>query len=188
MKHVWQLALLASLAGASVAAQTPAAPAAGDPLTTALKRQFEGVARNVKEAAEKMPADKFGFQPTKEQKTFAAQIGHVSNTHYMLCSRLKGEQNPNKEDFEKVAAKDAVVKGITGANEYCASVLSAANDKWMMELAAGMGGQQVPRAAIIAGNTSHSNEIYGTVVTYLRLNNIVPPSTERSQAPRKPTQ
>lgn len=185
MKHLWQLALLASLAGAPAAAQDQAP---SDPLTAALKRQFEGVSRNVREAAEKMPADKFAFQATKEQKPFSALVGHISNSQYMLCSRVKGEPNPNKEDFEKVTAKDAVVKGITGSNDYCLSVFNGANDKWMMELAAGMGGQQVPRAAILAGTTGHSNEIYGTIVTYMRLNGLVPPSTERAQAPRKPTQ
>ncbi len=38
------------------------------------------------------------------------------------------------------------------------------------------------------GNISHSNEHYGNMVTYMRLKGLVPPSTERSQAPRKPSQ
>lgn len=185
MKHLWQLALLASLAAAPAAAQTQA-PA--DPLTAALKRQFEGVSRNVREAAEKMPAEKFSYQATKDVKTFAGLVGHVINSQYMLCSRVKGEPNPNKEDFEKVAEKDAVVKGIAASNDYCLSAFNSANDKWMMELIGGMGGVQVPRAAMLAGMTSHSNEIYGNIVTYMRLNGLVPPSTERAQAPRKPTQ
>ena len=185
MKHVWQLALLASLAAGSAAAQDQAA---GDPLTAALKRQFEGVSRNVKEAAEKMPAEKFSYQATKDVRTFAGLVGHVINAQYMMCSRVKGEPNPNKENFDKVTAKDAVVKGITDSNEYCLSVFNGANDKWMMELIAGMGGMQVPRAAMLAGNTSHTNEIYGNIVTYMRLNGLVPPSTERAQGARKPTQ
>jgi len=189
MQKIWQLALLASLAAVPAAAQGQ--QASTDPLTAALKRQFDGVARNVREAAEKMPEDKFSYQATKEVRTFGGFVGHVANASYMSCSRAKGEANPNKEDFEKVSGKAALVKAITAANEYCASVFAGANDKWMLEtIAVGQGANamQMPRAAILAGNTSHSNEHYGNLVTYMRLNGLVPPSTERAQAPRRPTQ
>jgi uncharacterized damage-inducible protein DinB len=185
MKHVWQFALLASLAAAPAAAQGQ--PASGDPLTAALKRQFDGVARNVKEAAEKMPEDKYTYQATKDVRTFGGFVGHVANAHYMLCSRAKGEANPNKDDLEKTSGKAALVKAITAANDYCASVFTAANDKWMLEtISQGQGANatQVPRAAVLAGNTSHSNEHYGNLVTYMRINGLVPPSTERAQATR----
>jgi uncharacterized damage-inducible protein DinB len=188
MKHVWKLALLASLAAAPAAAQGQ--QAAGDPLTSALKRQFDGVARNVKEAAEKMPEDKFSYQATKDVRTFGGFVGHVANAQYLFCSRAKGETNPNKEDFEKVTGKAALVKAITAANDYCTGVYNAANDKWMLETVTqgqAPNQMQVPRAAVLANNTSHSNEHYGNLVTYMRLNGLVPPSTERAQAPRKPT-
>jgi uncharacterized damage-inducible protein DinB len=188
MKHVWQLALLATLTATPAAAQ--AQQASADPLTAALKRQFDGVSRNVREAAEKMPEDKFTYQATKDVRTFGAFVGHVASSQYNGCSRAKGEPNPNKEDFEKVTGKAALVKAITASNEYCASVFNGANDKWMLEtIAQGQAPNQtqVPRAAILAGTTSHSNEHYGNLVTYMRINGLVPPSTERAQAPRKPT-
>ena len=96
------------------------------------------------------------------------------------------------KDFEKeVSQKAALVKGITAANEYCAAAFASANDKWMLEtVTQQMGGNamQVPRAAILAGTTSHSNESYGSMAVYMRLNGLVPPSTERAQAPRRPSQ
>jgi uncharacterized damage-inducible protein DinB len=188
MKQVWQLALLASLVAAPAAAQGQ--QASGDPLTGALKRQFDGVARNVRESAEKMPEDKYSYQATKEVRTFGGFIGHVANAQYMLCSRAKGEPNPNKQDFEKVTAKADLVKAITASNDYCSALFNSANDKWMLEtVTQGQGANQtqVPRAAILAGNTSHSNEHYGNLVTYMRINGLVPPSTERAQTSR-PTQ
>jgi uncharacterized damage-inducible protein DinB len=188
MKQVWQLALLASLVAAPAVAQ---AQTASDPLTAALKRQFDGVSRNVKEAAEKMPEDKFGYQATKDVRTFGGFVGHVANSQFGACARAKGEPNPNKEDFEKVTGKAALVKAITASNEYCSGVFASANDKWMLEtIAQGQGATAVqnPRAAILAGNTSHSNEHYGNIVTYMRSNGLVPPSTERAQAKPKPTQ
>lgn len=189
MRQVWQVALLASLVALPAAAE--AQQASGDPLTGALKRQFDNVSRNVKESAEKMPEDKFTYQASKDVRTFAGFIGHIANSQFSGCARAKGVDNPNKEDFEKVTSKAALVKGITASNDFCASVFTGANDKWMLEtITQGQppNQQQVPRAAILAGNTSHSNEHYGNLVTYMRLNGLVPPSTERSQAPRKPTQ
>jgi uncharacterized damage-inducible protein DinB len=188
MKQMWQLALLASLAAAPAAAQGQ--QASGDPLTAALKAQFDGVSRNVKEAAEKMPDDKFSYQATKDVRTFGGFVGHVANAQFATCARAKGEANPNKEDFEKASGKAALVKAITAANEYCASVYAAANDKWMLETVTqgqGANARQVPRAAVLAQNTSHANEHYGNLVTYMRINGLVPPSTERAQTPR-PTQ
>lgn len=185
MKQVWQFALLAALVAAPAAAQGQ--QASGDPLTAALKRQFEGVARNVKEAAEKTPEDKYSYRATKDVRTLGGFIGHVANAHYNYCSRAKGEANPNKEDFEKATTKAALVKAITAANDYCAAVFNGANDKWMLETITqgqGANAMQMPRAAVLAGSTSHSNEHYGNIVTYMRLNGLVPPSTERAQAPR----
>jgi uncharacterized damage-inducible protein DinB len=187
MTKIWQLAVLASLVAAPAAAQ---GQASGDPLTAALKAQFDGVSRNVKEAAEKMPEDKFTYQATKEVRTFGGFVGHVANAQFATCARAKGEANPNKENFEKVSGKAALVKAITASNEYCASVYAGANDSWMLETVAqgqGANARQVPRAAVLAQNTSHANEHYGNLVTYMRINGLVPPSTERAQAAR-PTQ
>jgi uncharacterized damage-inducible protein DinB len=189
MKAMWQCALLVSLAAPALA-QGQASPAP-DALTAALKRQFDGVSRNMKEAAEKMPEEKYSFQPNKDVRTFGQFVGHIINAQYRSCSLVKGETNPNKQDFEKeVSQKAALVKGITAANDYCAAAFTSANDKWMLEtVTQQMGGNamQVPRAAILAGTTSHSNESYGSMAVYMRLNGLVPPSTERAQAPRRPS-
>jgi hypothetical protein len=39
-------------------------------------------------------------------------------------------------------------------------------------------GGMSPRALILSFNTGHSYEHYGNLVTYMRLNKIVPPSSE----------
>jgi uncharacterized damage-inducible protein DinB len=188
MKKMFQFVVLAAFAASPALAQGQ--QASGDPLTAALKAQFDTVSRNVKESAEKMPEDKFSYRATKDVRTFGEFIGHVANAQFLTCARAKGEANPNKENFEKVSGKAALVQAITSANEYCAGVYAAANDKWMLETVTqgqGANARQVPRAAVLAGNTSHSNEHYGNLVTYMRINGLVPPSTERAQAPRKPT-
>ena len=112
MKHIGLFTLLAIL----IAMPTLAQQAPGDPLTAALKRQWDGVALNLKESAEKMPADKDSFKPSPDVKSFAGEVGHGANTHYFFCSRIKGEPNPNKEDFEKATSKDQLVKALIASS------------------------------------------------------------------------
>ena len=49
------------------------------------------------------------------------------------------------------------------------------------------GQNEVARGSIVAGLTSHNNEMYGTGAAYMRAKGLVPPSTERTlQQTRKP--
>jgi hypothetical protein len=178
MKHIGPFTLLAIL----IAMPAPAQQAPGDPLTAALKRQWDGVALNLKESAEKMPEDKYSFKPSPDVRSFAGEVGHGANTHYFFCARIKGEPNPNKEDFEKATNKDQLVKALIASNEYCSALFSAASDKWLLEIV-GEGAQAQPRGGVLAAHIAHSNETYGTMVPYMRMNGVVPPSTARAKKP-----
>jgi uncharacterized damage-inducible protein DinB len=169
---------------AFVASALPAA-AQSKGLAEALKRHHDGVALNIVEAAEKMPEAEYGFQATKDVRTFGGFIGHVANANYLFCSRAKGEANPNKEDFEKVSGKAQLVAAIKAAVSYCEPVYAAQTDATLVEMVAS-GKTETPRGAVLIQNASHNNEHYGNLVTYMRLRGLVPPSTERAQKP-KPT-
>ena len=41
-----------------------------------------------------------------------------------------------------------------------------------------MGAGEMPRASVLSVNMTHAALHYGNIVTYLRINNIVPPSSE----------
>ena len=174
---LWKISqnvILAAVLAAPAAAQTPT-----DPLSAALKRQWDGIALNLKESAEAVPADRYSFKPSPDVKTFAGEMGHAANTHYFFCARIKGEPNPNKNDYEKETSKDVLVKAVIASNDYCSSIINGANDKWLMEMV-GQGPAAQPRGAILAAHIAHSNETYGTVVPYMRMSGIVPPSTARA--------
>ena len=178
MNRTWQLALAACMVATTVSAQQ----APTDPLAGALKRSWDGIALNLKESAEKVPAEKYSFKPSPDVKTFAGEIGHGANTHYFFCARIKGEPNPNKMDYEKETSKDVLVKALIASNDYCSAALSGATDKWLMEMI-GQGPQMQPRAGVLAAHIAHSNETYGTIVPYMRMSGVVPPSTARTQKP-----
>jgi uncharacterized damage-inducible protein DinB len=164
-----------------------AAPAfaQGKALAGALASMHAGVTRNVVEAAEKMPEADYGFQATKDVRTFGAFVGHIANAEFGYCSRAKGEANPSKDNFEKVSGKAALVAGLKAAVAYCDSVYRAQSDASLAEMLPG-GQAPQPRGQVLVQNISHSNEHYGNLVTYMRLKGLVPPSTERATTTARP--
>jgi hypothetical protein len=56
-------------------------------------------------------------------------------------------------------------------------VIAGLDDKKAMEIVKFFIGP-TPRSMVLAFNTSHNNEHYGNLVTYMRLNKIVPPSSQ----------
>jgi uncharacterized damage-inducible protein DinB len=182
-------ALLVAAAAAHAQTPAPAAPPAPQTITLSagLKRSWDGIKRNVAEAAEKMPEANYGFQPTPDVRTFAGMVGHIAESQQGTCLRLKGEQIPfERGSIEKLTAKADLVKALQASIAACDGVYSAATDESLVKLTK-VGQNEIAPGVLLWGNISHSNEHYGNLVTYMRLKGIVPPSTERAQAPRKPS-
>jgi uncharacterized damage-inducible protein DinB len=181
------------VAAASANAQTPAAPAAPAApqtvtLSAGLKRSWDGIKRNVGEAAEKMPEANYSFKPTPDTRSFGELVGHVAESQLATCARLKGEQIPfERGSIEKKTAKADLVKAMQDSIAACDGVYGTATDESLSKLIK-IGQNEMSPVNALWGNISHSNEHYGNMVTYMRLKGLVPPSTERAQAPRKPSQ
>jgi hypothetical protein len=82
-----------------------------------------------------------------------------------------------------------LVGHVANANFYfCDGVYSGTTDAGFAEMVKmrlpGSDGDN-PRGAVLIFNVGHNNEHYGNMVVYLRLKGLVPPSTERGQAPKK---
>jgi uncharacterized damage-inducible protein DinB len=168
------------------AQQKPAAapPANPNPLTQALSDGWNDAKINIRKSADVMPEAKFNFKPVDTVRTFGAILAHVAGATFEFCAAAKGEKPLHSEgEFEKSATtRAAIVKALDDSIAYCDGVFKTMTDKKAMEIAPGaFGGPPAPRAAALMGNTNHFNEHYGNLVTYMRINGLVPPSS----APRK---
>jgi dihydroorotase len=170
-------------------AQAPAAPAPQKiSLATGLQRAYNGVKQNLTEMSTKMSDADYTFQPTKDVRTFGQLMGHAANAQFNACSVAKGEANPNQgTDNEKKASKAEFVKALADSFAYCDAVLTALTDASAIEFVK-QGQNEVARAVVLGNLVAHSNEVYGTAVPYMRLKGLVPPSTERANAARRPGQ
>jgi hypothetical protein len=129
-----------------------------------------------------MPEAKFGFKPVDTVRTYGQILAHVAGANYNFCAAARGEKSPFTEDaFEKTATtRPAIIKAVEDSIKYCDTAYAALDDRKAAEIVDGaFGGGKTPRAAALMGNTGHVQEHYGNLVTYMRINGIVPPSSAK---------
>jgi uncharacterized damage-inducible protein DinB len=155
-------------------------------LAATAKAMHATIRRDLAEATDAMSAEDFGFKPTSEIRSFAQLVGHVITANFFFCSQAKSAAMPTT-NFERVADKAGLIKGLTDALAYCDVVYQSTTDAEFTQALTlkGFPGMNpkttTSRGAVLMFNTAHNNEHYGNIVVYLRLKGKVPPSTARSQ-------
>lgn len=163
--------LLLAVVASPLAAQGAAAPAKTD-----AQMLWEDVANYLVQSAMDMPADNYGFKPTPAVRSFGEIIGHVAGSQNMFCAMALGEKPPAEDAVEKAATtKDALVAELKASTDYCRKAYAqpAGSLTGMMDVF----GQQRSKQFILLMNATHDNEHYGNLVTYMRMNGMVPPSS-----------
>ncbi len=159
----------------------PVGPAAqSNPITQALRSTWTAAKTNVRRSADVMPEEKYGFKPVESVRSYGAILAHLAGAAYEFCAAAKGEKPPFTEaGVEKSATtRAAIVKALDSAIAYCDEVYKTLDDVKAAQMVAGaFGGPQGARAENLIGNTGHFQEHYGNLVTYLRINGLVPPSS-----------
>src|SRR5438105_8913949 len=191
MNRLFAIALLGTSLAVPAAAQQgqqgqgqqPQAP----PTTSAfLRNMYNGNKNNILRSAEKVPEDLYGLRPgpQEEVRTFGQHLGHVANYNFLWCSQARGEKNPNAgNNLEKtLKTKAEFMKALNDAFAYCDSAYNALTDASGMEIVdiTQESGRQtrLPRMALLIMTLAYSNEIYGNIVTTMRMKSIVHRSSE----------
>jgi uncharacterized damage-inducible protein DinB len=127
-----------------------------------------------------MPDDKFGFKPTPAQESFAQRVMHVVNIDIKLISTLGGK-TPAPTVNDKAASKADVVAALNTSMDYGAAVLKEFNDQQLSERVMSLPfmGPTVSRLRVAYFSIAHTQDIYGQLAVYLRLNGVTPPRSAR---------
>jgi hypothetical protein len=89
-----------------------------------------------------------------------------------------GETVPGEGDVEKTAkTKAAILAALKESSTYCEKAYALGDDK--LTAPVDVFGSQHPRFYALLANASHDGEHYGNIVTYMRMNKLVPPSSRR---------
>jgi uncharacterized damage-inducible protein DinB len=154
--------------------------------------QLSSLEKEMVDAAEAMPPDKFNFAPDPKNgefngvRTFKEQIGHVAANNFLFASWLTGEKvNISDNDREKGPAsltdKDATVKYLKDSFAAAHKALDTLNSNNLMQTVDIEGGQKRPRLSIANIFLWHGFDHYGQMALYLRMNGIVPPASRPRQ-------
>jgi len=169
--------LICLLATAAVAS------AQDNPLSAFNKRAYGQVKVWLLGSAEKMPEENYNFKPTDAVRSFGQVVGHVADAQYLFCSIALGEKNPAPKIEQSKTSKADLIAALKDAFVYCDKAYDGMTDASATQMVK-LFGNDAPKLDVLTVNNMHNMEHYGNLVTYMRLKNIVPPSSEPAPQPQ----
>jgi len=165
------------------ASTTKAEQAPANPFSNYNKIFFARMKTILVSSAEKMPEENYSFKPTESVRSYGQIVGHIADAQYNFCAMSLGETNPGLKIEETKTSKADLVAALKGALAYCDKAYDTMTDVSGLQTVK-MFGMDMPKFGVLNINNAHDMEHYGNLVTYMRLKNVVPPTSE--QAPPAP--
>jgi uncharacterized damage-inducible protein DinB len=131
------------------------------------------------------PEANYGYKPTDAVRSYGQILGHVADAQYMFCSIALGEKDPDPKIEQTKTSKADLTAALKSAFDYCGKAYDGMTDSSGAQVVK-LFGNDTPRLDVLTVNNMHDMEHYGNLVTYMRMKNIVPPTSEpRPQTPPK---
>ena len=133
-------------------------------------------------AAEAMPADKFNFAPSTSMgdfsgvRTFAQEIKHVTEANYGFFHGFGIPGGKSRADIEKLSSRDDILQAMKDSFAYAHQAIATITPS---NAFADLDGKGTTRAGMAAYCLEHTNDHYGQMVEYLRMNGIIPPASRK---------
>jgi uncharacterized damage-inducible protein DinB len=163
-------------------AQQPAASARptavpDNPLSTFTNVAHTAVDFILLSSAQKMPEENYSFKPTDSVRSYGQIVGHLADAHYMFCSTALGEKDPGLKIEQSKTSKADLIAALKESFAYCDKAYNSVTDASGSQMV-NLFGRDTPRLGVLIVNNMHNMEHYGNLVTYMRLKNVVPPTSE----------
>jgi len=191
MKTLLRMIVLCLVAPAGMAlaqdkpAQEKPAVTAANPLSTWNKLAYARVKGILLKSVEKMPEENYSFKPVDTVRSYGQIVGHVADAQYIFCSLARGEKNPALDIEHTKTSKADLIAALNAAFAYCDKAYDGMTDASAVQTIK-LFGNDAPRLSALTVNNMHDLEHYGNLATYMRMKNIVPPSSEQPPAPAQP--
>jgi len=174
----------AALAQEAQKSTTPANP--GNPMSASTKLVYGFLKATILGSAEKMPEESYNFRPTWVVRSFGHIIGHIADANYMFCSIVRGEKNPAmalRIERTKTSKAD-LIAALKDSFAYCDKAYDGMTDAAGSTEMVKFRGFDAPKLFMLTTNNMHTIEHYGNLIVYLRMKNIVPPSSDPEFMPQ----
>jgi uncharacterized damage-inducible protein DinB len=161
------------------ASNSKAEQASQGPFSTYNKIFYARMKTILVSSAEKMPEENYNFKPIDSVRSYGQIVGHLADAQYNFCAMALGETNPGLKIEETKTTKADLVAALKGALTYCDKAYDGMTDASGAQMVK-LFGMDMPKFGVLNINNAHDMEHYGNLVTYMRLKNIVPPSSEQA--------
>ncbi len=125
-------------------------------------------------AADRMPAEDYNFRPTPDVRTFGQLIAHIADAQMSFCSGAKGK--PIRLNAASKTSKADLVAALKASFDECDGVFDTTTDAIATQMIK-TGDTEHSKFWALLYATLHDNEEYGYLAVYLRLKELIPPST-----------
>jgi uncharacterized damage-inducible protein DinB len=189
------LVIAAGAAYSQTTKSSPAAAASASPSTpptiaSSIDREISLVEKEVLEAAEAMPEDKFDFSPEKLNlpgsdykgvRTFAQQLKHIAASNYLIWSPITGEKPPDNVNDGKgpdnMKAKADIIQYVKDSFAFGHKAVATLTESNLVQPIIRNNRPPTTRLFLATFAPAHCFDHYGQMVEYLRMNGIVPPAS-----------
>jgi hypothetical protein len=185
---VFTASVFAQVTQSAPAASAPQSPSQPPPtIATTVDREISTIEKDIVEAAEAMPEDKFNFVPEslnipgsdyKGVRTFALQVKHIAASNYFLWSPLTGDKLPDglkdSNGPEALKTKADIIRFLKDSFALGHKAAATFTTENMLQTPEGGKSPRLYRATFAV---AHAYDHYGQMVEYLRMNGIVPPAS-----------
>jgi uncharacterized damage-inducible protein DinB len=178
---------VAPLAKSAAQAQSSQGQSSPPTLASDVDREISAVEKQVVDAAEAMPEEKFNFSPEslnipgddyKGVRSFAVQVKHIASSNYFMWSHVTGDPVPafikDGNGPAEMKTKADILKFLRDSFALGHKAAATLTPQNMMESAAG---SKSTRLHLTEFGVAHAYNHYGQMVEYLRMNGIVPPAS-----------
>jgi uncharacterized damage-inducible protein DinB len=165
------------VAAVVVVLASPLSLSAQNPLVQSLKSIFDITKTNIMATAEILDDEMYAFRPTDQVRTAGQILAHIADWQFTFCGSAAGEPNAAPENFEQTRThKAGIIEALGLGFAYCERIFARTTDAEAVASARLFGAPQTV-GGILSFNSAHNHEHYGNLVTYMRINGIVPPSS-----------
>lgn len=154
-----------------------------NPLSTFNRGVYAGLKGILLLSVEKMPEESYSFKPTDSVRSYGQILGHVADSQYLFCSLVLGEKNPAPKIEQTKTSKADLTAALKDAFAYCDRAYDGMTDASATQVVTLFGGD-TPKLGALSVNHMHTLLHYGNLITYMRMKNIVPPTSEPEFMPR----
>jgi uncharacterized damage-inducible protein DinB len=130
-------------------------------------------------ALEQVPDSLLAYRPTPDVRSLGQLFAHVADGEHLFCSLALGEAAPNPFDVNEKTKKTKaeIQQALQESLAHCEKAYAQSDAA--AQTPADFFGQKQNRLFLLNMNGAHDYEHYGNIVTYLRLNKLTPPSSQR---------